>query len=78
MGNGLSYPLWFSKMMQVFDWFYPEIPLVVACDEGNYEAVCDLLENGADPNYSVDGYTWTAIYIQSCEGKSWSLNMKCI
>ena len=61
MGNGLSYPLWFTKTMQVFDWFYPEIPLVVACEEGNYEAVCNLLENGADPNYSIEGYTWTAI-----------------
>ncbi len=63
MGDGLSLPVWFAYLMSPithFDFLSPEIPLVVACEEGDYNAVCDLLANGADPNYTISGY-WTAI-----------------
>ena len=63
IGNGLSYPLWLHYMMLPLmhgDYLTAEIPLVVACWEGNYDAVCDMLNNGADPNYTYKGY-WTAI-----------------
>ncbi len=63
IGNGLSYPLWFHYMMLPLmhgDYLTAEIPLVEACWEGNYDAVCDILNNGANPNYTYKGY-WTAI-----------------
>ncbi len=59
----MSYPLWFHYMMLPLmhgEYLSAEIPLVVACWEGNYDAVCDMLNNGADPNYTYKGY-WTAI-----------------
>jgi ankyrin repeat protein len=63
IGNGTSYPIWLSQFLRPLthgDYFDAEIPLVEACWEGNYTAVCDILNNGADPNYSYEGY-WTAI-----------------
>ena len=82
IGNGLTYPLWFCYLMSPlthFDYFDPEIPLVVACQYGNYQAVCDLLANGADPNYTFrGGFTAIEGAYQSCNENRMEIAKKLI
>jgi len=63
LGNAITHPIWLNNIIRPFtggDYGMAEIPLVVACYEGNLEAVSDMLANGADPNFTYDG-TFTAL-----------------
>ncbi|RSL74439.1 hypothetical protein CEP53_000312 [Fusarium sp. AF-6] len=45
-----------------------ELPLQLACDSGDEQLVKMLLENGADPNKTVDGAHWTPLNIAIYDG----------
>lgn len=49
-------PQWLSKLAPFLEWQGPRIPLVEACYYRNVQAVKTLLQNGADPNFYLDGW----------------------
>lgn len=53
--NGTTAPVIFDRAAAVLQSEGVQIPLVVACYYRNVQAVETLLENGADPNYFLEG-----------------------
>ena len=58
--NGTTAPIFLDTIATIFQIDGPKIPLVEACYYRNVQAVRALLENGADPNFYIDG-RWTAL-----------------
>ena len=58
--NGTTAPIFFDEIASIMQIGGPKIPLVEACYYRNVQAVEVLLENGADPNFYIDG-RWTAL-----------------
>ena len=52
--NEYSAPLWMRRILNMVEDDL-DLPLVVACREGNVQLVRVLLEHGADPNLYLDG-----------------------
>ena len=52
--NEYSAPLWIRRILNMVEDDI-DLPLVVACKEGNMQVVKALLEHGADPNLYLDG-----------------------
>lgn len=52
--NEYSAPLWTRRILNMVE-VDLDLPLVVACREGNVQVVRVLLEHGADPNLYLDG-----------------------
>ncbi|MBO4309183.1 MAG: ankyrin repeat domain-containing protein [Clostridia bacterium] len=77
IGNGVSYPIWLIGITSRTFEDAPDIPLVVACQYGNEKAIRDLLENGADPNWSYKGgfSPIEALYTSPFQGKENRLEM---
>ena len=77
IGNGVSYPIWLTGITSRMFEDSPDIPLVVACQYGNEQAIRDLLENGANPNWSYKGgfSPIEALYTSPLVGKENRLEM---
>ena len=77
IGNGISYPIWLIGITSRMFEDSPDIPLVVACQYGNEQAIRDLLDNGADPNWSYKGgfSPIEALYTSPLAGKENRLEM---
>ena len=58
--NGTTGPLFVDKICVILQVEGIRIPLIEACYYRNVQAVRVLLENGADPNFYIDG-DWTAL-----------------
>ena len=58
--NGTTGPLFVDKICVILQVEGVRIPLIEACYYRNIQAVRVLLENGADPNFYIDG-GWTAL-----------------
>lgn len=57
VSNGITFPPFLSGFANAFSaGGGPHIPLVEACRKGDITAARNLLENGANPNYSYNGY----------------------
>ncbi len=55
IGDAGSAPLWMDGFLVAVG-SGVRIPLVEACRYGNIQAMTVLLDNGADPNFSIDGH----------------------
>lgn len=53
--NGSTAPIFLDNIAAIMQIDGPKIPLVEACYYRNVQAVEVLLENGADPNYFIEG-----------------------
>ena len=60
MGDGVTAPTILHGLFVILQADVVKIPLVEACYYGNVQAVETLLNNGADPNYSIRD-NWTPI-----------------
>lgn len=60
VGNLTTAPMWTDDILTILQCDGVKIPLVEACYYRNIQAVSELLENGADPNFYIDG-RWTPI-----------------
>ena len=55
--NEYSAPLWIRRILNMLEDDI-DLPLIVACEEGDLQVVKALLEHGADPNHYLDG-SWS-------------------
>lgn len=60
ISNATTAPVFLNHFFTITQLNEVKIPLVEACFYGHEQAVQLLLENGADPNYTISGY-WTPI-----------------
>lgn len=58
--NGSTAPLFLDNIAKIMQVDGPKIPLIEACYYRNVQSVKVLLENGADPNFYIDG-RWSSL-----------------